>query len=315
VRRQILLLLALLAAPGGLFAQKAQNTSLTENYSVGYVMVPFTALDGRGRAITDLRQRDVHLDVENVPVRTDLFEKSMNAPVSFTILVDGSGSMALAGKLASARAAVDALLAQRLPGDDYSVYLFTAGEAREVVPFTDDADAIRRAMSGVRPWGKTAFFDALATMPDRSRLGRNPTRAIVLLSDGIDNASTLTREQLGSLLQGVGIPIYPLGLRDRSEEMLLRMNASKEELSDVELLDEVANFTGGRLHLGNEPEQLREAVASIENDLRSQYLIGFSPTGRGAVKYRQISLKLARRVSSVRVRSGYRGTEPPALAE
>jgi Ca-activated chloride channel family protein len=315
VRRQTLLLLALLAVPGLTFAQKAQPASLTENYSVGYVMVPFTALDGRGRAITDLRQRDVHLDVENTPVRTDLFEKSMNAPVSFTILVDGSGSMALAGKLASARAAVDALLAQRLPGDDYSIYLFTAGEAREVVPFTDDADTIRRAMTAVRPWGKTAFFDALARMPDRSRLGRNPTRAIVLLSDGIDNASTLTREQLGALLQGVGIPIYPLGLRDHSEEMLLRMNASKEELSDVELLDEVANLTGGRLHLGNEPDQLRQAVASIENDLRSQYLIGFSPTGRGAVKYRPISLKLARRVSSVRVRSGYRGTEPPALAE
>jgi Ca-activated chloride channel family protein len=315
VRRQTLFLLALLAVPGLTFAQKVQPASLSENYSVGYVMVPFTALDHRGRAITDLRQRDVHLDVENRPVRTDLFEKSMNAPVSFTILVDGSGSMALAGKLASARAAVDALLAQSLPGDDYSIYLFTAGEAREVVPFTDDVNAVRRAMVDVHPWGKTAFFDALATMPDRSRLGRNPTRAIVLLSDGIDNASTLTREQLGALLQGVGIPIYPLGLRNHSEEMLLRMNASKEELSDIELLDEVANLTGGRLHLGNEPEQLREAVTSIETDLRSQYLIGFSPTGKGAVKYRQISLKLARRVGSVRVRSGYRGTEPPALAE
>ena len=52
----------------------------------------------------------------------------------------------------------------------------------------------------------------------------------------------------------------------------------------------------------------------IEKVLRAQYLIGFPPTGKGAVKYRRISLELAGRVRSVRVRAGYRGTEPPVLS-
>jgi hypothetical protein len=58
----------------------------------------------------------------------------------------------------------------------------------------------------------------------------------------------------------------------------------------------------------------RFAVSHIEDDLRAQYLIGFAPTGKGAVKYRTISLKLTGRARAVRVRAGYLGTEPPLVA-
>ena len=86
-----------------------------------------------------------------------------------------------------------------------------------------------------------------------------------------------------------------------------------ESLSDLELLEEIARLTGGRLYVGDRPEQLAAAVVGIETALRAQYLIGFTPTGKGAVKYRRISLRLAGRARSVRVRAGYRGTEPPVL--
>lgn len=302
-------LIALLFLATAAFAQDDQH--LKETVSVGYVMVPFTVLTGHGNPITDLRESEIELEVDGSRVRSDLFEKSQNAPVSFTILVDGSGSMALAGKMESARAAVDALLAKRLPGDDFSVYVFAESEARELVPFTDDVAAIRHAVATIKPFGKTAFFDALSTMPERSRLGRNPTRAVILLSDGIDNASTLSRDELARRLEGVAIPIYPLGLREPAEQT----GASRDERSDVALLDDVATLTGGRLYIGNHPDQLSSAVEALEKNLRAQYLIGFTPTGRGAVKYRHISLKLAGRVRAVRVRAGYLGTEPPLAAE
>jgi len=259
-----------------------------------------------------LRSGEVRLFVDGEPVRSDMFEKSQNAPVSFTILLDGSGSMALAGKMDSARAAIGALLAHRQPGDDFSLWVFAESEAREMVPFTDKPAAITNALATVTPYGKTAFFDALATMPERSRLGRNPSRAIVLLSDGIDNASLLKRDDLARLLEGVAVPIYPLGIRDPHEQTSAKR--SREELSDIDLLEEVANLTGGKLYLGNEPQQIALAVSNIEKDLRAQYLIGFAPTGRGAVKYRRIALKLAGRVQTVRVRAGYLGTEPPMVA-
>ena len=305
-------LLAVLSSAVPLFAQGSDpQQRMSDTVSVGYVMIPFTVLTAKDAPITDLRSSEVQLFVDGQPVRSDMFEKSENAPVSFTILLDASGSMALAGKMDAARAAVGALVAHRRPGDDFALYVFAETVSREVVPFTDDPSKITRALADVQPYGKTAFFDALSTMPERSRLGRNSSRAIVLLSDGIDNASTLTRRDLAGLLQGVSVPIYPLGIRDPGEAPTVHR---REELSDLELLREVASLTGGKLTLGNEPQQIALAVASIEKDLRAQYLIGFTPTGHGAVKYREISLKLAGRIRSVRVRAGYLGTEPPLIA-
>src|SRR5881398_1746553 len=82
---------ALLALPA--FAQSdAPPGVMSESVSVGYVMIPFTVLGDRGRPITDLRDAEVNLTVDGQSVRSDMFEKSQNAPVSFTILLDGSGS-------------------------------------------------------------------------------------------------------------------------------------------------------------------------------------------------------------------------------
>lgn len=295
-------------------AQAQQAPGLTESVSVGYVMVPFTPLDAKGHAIHNLGRKEVRLAVEGKTVRTDLFERSDNAPASFTILVDGSGSMALAGKMDGARAAVDALLDQRREGDDFSLSVFAESSATEVVPFTQDIDAIRRAMRDIKPYGKTAFFDALSRMPDQSRMGRNPTRAIILLSDGIDNASALSRKATESLLEGVTVPVYPLGLRDAAEAPGRRADGSIDEsASDLALLEEIAEVTGGRMTIGTDPEALRKAIVAIGGDLRAQYLIGFTPTAHGDVRYRRMNLVLPHRVRSVRVRSGYRGTEPPVV--
>src|SRR3954453_2619993 len=286
---------------------------MSESVSVGYVMIPFTVLGDQGRPITDLRDAEVNLTVDGAPVRSDMFEKSQNAPVSFTILLDGSGSMALAGKMDSAFAAIGALIGHRRPGDDFSLYVFAESQAVEVAPFTENPNDITRALGHVKPYGKTAFFDALATMPERSKLGRNPSRAIILLSDGIDNASSLTRAQLAQQLQGISVPIYSLGLRE-PEKQADNGKRPREDLSDIGLLNEVATLTGGKLYLGNTPQQIADAVSHIEDDLRAQYLIGFAPTGKGAVKYRTISLKLKGRARAVRVRAGFLGTEPPLVA-
>jgi VWFA-related protein len=304
--RKATTLLVLLVATAPAFAQ------FDEQVSVSYVMIPFTALSANGAPVTDLKAKDVSLLVDNQPVPTDMFEMSFNAPVSWTILLDGSGSMGLAGKIDAAKAAINALTARRRAGDDFALYLFDSrGHANELVPFTENPSAITRALDLVKPWGKTAFFDALAEMPARTDLGRNPSRAIILLSDGIDNASKLTREQIQKRLEAVAIPIYAFGLREPAEQR--QVPAISEEMSNINLLEELASATGGKLFVGNQPEQLAKAMDGIESALRAQYLIGFSPTGKGTVKYRRISLKLAGRVRSVRVRAGYRGTEPPVL--
>jgi Ca-activated chloride channel family protein len=302
-----LLLLALTAS--------AQAQDFTEQVSVSYVMVPFTVLGSKGAPITDLKSKEVSLLVDNQKVATDMFELSLNAPVSWTILLDGSGSMGLAGKIDAAKAVINAITARRKNGDDFALFVFDSeGRANELVPFTENPGAITRALDVVRPWGKTAFFDALAEMPERSELGRNPSRAIILLSDGIDNASKLTRAEVAKRMEAVSIPVYAFSLREPGEVALSKTAPVSEELANFDLLAELANATGGQLIVGNHPQTLAKSMDTIEKALRAQYLIGFSPTGKGAVKYRRISLQLAGRVRSVRVRAGYRGTEPPVLS-
>lgn len=312
MRLLVCLLVSLI--PASLWAQ-TPSMEVSDAVSVDYVMIPFTALGSKGTPITDLSARDVRLFVDGVRVESDLFEKSMNAPVSFIILLDGSGSMALAGKMEGARAAVQALLASRKPGDDFALYVFDHETAHELVPFTEDPRRIVDALETVKPYGKTAFFDALATMPQRSAAGKNPTRAIILLSDGIDNASRLTRLQLAAKLEGVAVPIYALAPRDPAERSRSRRGPVSETLSDIQLLEEIATSTGGRLFLGTKPQHFVTAVAGLDRALRAQYLIGFPPTGKGEIKYRRISLQLAGRARAVRVRAGYRGTEPPKTKE
>jgi VWFA-related protein len=305
------ILLTLLAALATSVAS-ASAQDFTEQVLVSYVMVPFSVLGPKGVPITDLAEKEVSLLVDGKKVATDLFERSMNAPVSWTILLDGSGSMALAGKMEAAKAAINALTARRREGDDFALYVFDSeGHANELVPFTENPGAITRALDVVKPWGKTAFFDALAQMPERSELGRNGSRAIILLSDGIDNASKLTRADVEKQMEGVAIPVYAFGLREPAEVGVKRVAAISEEMSNIDLLQELATASGGKVFVGNRPETLATAMDGIEKALRAQYLIGFPPTGKGAVKYRRISLELAGRVRSVRVRAGYRGTEPP----
>ena len=307
--------LALLAAARGVEAQEPsappKGPPQAAAVSVGTVLVPIVVTDEKGRTIPGLKEQDFSLLVEGKAVVLDLFSASDEAPVSFTILVDGSGSMGLAGKLEGARAAIEALVGSAKPGDDFSLHVFSEGAVREIVPFTEDGGRIVRAAATVKPWGKTAFFDALVKMPDRTLLGKNGSRAIVLLTDGIDNASLLTREKMEEVLQGVDVPVYPIGLRTGG--LLASPGEPGERDVDVDLLRRIAFETGGRFALVEDPGRLPGAVKEIEKDLRSQYLLGFTPTGVGPVKYRSFSLVISKRIGTYRTRSGYRGTEPPWL--
>lgn len=314
--KRTLALLLLLATATGAFAQA--DPHFTEKVNVNYVIVPFVALGSKGIPIMDITPRNIALYVDGQPVDTDMFELAMNAPVSWTILFDASGSMGVGSKMEAAKSAIRALISRRQEGDDFGLFVFDSkGTARELVPYTENPAAITRALDVVKPWGRTAFYDALSEMPERSELGRNASRAILLLSDGIDNASRLTREQIEKLMEGVATPIYAFALREAGEKRLKAApDATPEQLEmgwNLDLLEELAAATGGQVFVGNQPEKLAAAMDGIGKVLRAQYLVGFSPTGKGGIKYRRFTLKVGKRTSSLRVRAGYRGTEAPIL--
>lgn len=301
-------LVSLAACPAE--AQTATDPVASDSIAVDYVLVPFVAFNDRGKPIRNLRERDVKLFVDGSQINLDFFERSHDGPVSFTILVDASGSMALGGKMEGARRALETLIKKRIPGDDYSLYSFSMGEVRLLEPFTTDGEKILSAFRSVEPYGKTALFDALLRMPDKTILGKNGARAIILLSDGLDNASTVSRAQLAEILEGVSVPVYPMSLRTPESALDPQLRNNLEAKLDLAVLAGVAGSSGGRLTVAQEPNDLSRAVDQMLQELRSQYLMGFSPSGEGAIRYRPISLSLRRSVSSVRIRGGYRGTAP-----
>ena len=302
-----LMLLLAFAVPA---TAEDQTDRFNQTVNVGYVVVPFVARDRSGKPLDELRKKDVKLFVDGQEVALDLFEKVGNAPVSYAILLDGSGSMGLSGKMDGARVAISTLLERAKKGDDFALHLFAEGEVRELVPFTSDVKRIMNTVYEVEPWGKTAFFDALAKMPDRSLLGNNGSRAIILVTDGFDNASEMTSDQLNDLLGGVDVPVYALGIRPEVPDDP-EVRKLTDALLDIDILKRLSEVSGGRAAIVDNPTELRSAVLDIEKELRAQYLVGFSPTGRGPVRYRRIALELPRRARSVHVRGGYRGTEPP----
>jgi Ca-activated chloride channel homolog len=311
LRRLMTLTMTMLVASVTLSAQQEPQGRFEDSISVGYVIAPIAITDSRGRAIRGVKASDVRLFVDGKEVATDMFEPVENAPISFTILVDASGSMGLAGKMIGARIAVANLLGMRRPGDEFALFTFHSDRIEERVPFTKDADEIMRSMRKIKPFGRTAFFDALAVMPEKTLVGSNGAKCIVLLTDGLDNASSLTREQFETVLQGVSVPVYPLTIRFPQDPS---RPATDEHGLDLVVLNRIAEASGGRMTVETDVVSLKKAISNLDADLRSQYLLGFSPTGEGGIKYRKFSVRLRGWGWHARLRGGYIGTQPPYRA-
>jgi VWFA-related protein len=311
MKRLLVLPLLLLASfAGGQDAKKPPEEPPTFSESAGaeYVMLPVLVTDKNGKFAANLHKEDFVLKVGDRQVPVDTFDRDESAPVSFAFLVDTSGSMGVAGKLENAKAAIRTIVRARQSGDDYALFAFSEGEVRMVQDFSPDPSNLLSSLSELEASGQTALFDAVAATPERMMRGRNNKRAIVLFTDGVDNASELTAEKMAELLQRVSVPVYPVGMKDSTFDVLTQRQ--RQELS-VDTLQMLAASSGGKLHLVGDDDDLRPLASQISSEVRQQYLLGFAPSGKGDVKYRIVFVSVNKPGSwVVRTRRGYRGTAP-----
>ncbi len=294
--------------------QEAQQKLPTYSETVGseYVLVPVVVLDKKGRFVEGLEKKNFQLRVQGVRVDLDTFEKDDNAPASFAFLIDTSGSMRIANKLEYAKAAVRHIVSQRKPGDDFALFAFAEEEVRVLADFSRDPARLLAALDGLEAGGKTALFDAVAATPSRMLAGRNGKRAIVLFTDGVDNASKLTPAEMAGILQQVSIPVYAVGMKNASFDRLT--DEERNQLS-VDNLRMLSASSGGKLFLPGGEEDLRPVAEKVTAEVRKQYLLGFTPSGQGALEYRVLVVTVLKPGSwDVRTRRGYRGTAPVAAA-
>ena len=288
----------------------ADAPTYTESVGAEYVLLPVVVLDKKGRFVDGLQKKDFRVRVETSAVELDTFERDDGAPVSMAFLVDTSGSMEIAGKMENTKRAIRSIVEARQPGDDFALFAFSEGEVRMVADFSSDSRKILRGLDELSPGGQTALFDAVAATPKLLK-GKNAKRAILLFTDGVDNASKLSPGQMAEILQQVSTPVYAIGMKNVMYDLLDQKQ--REELF-VENLRMLAASSGGKMFLVGE-EDLRPLAARLNSEVRKQYILGFSPSGRGELKYRVVFVSVAKKGNwVVRTRRGYRGTAPSTSA-
>jgi len=317
-KRLWILAAALLLAAAGQAQEKPDEKSqgklpaFTESVGSEYVLVPVVVLDKKGRFVEGLEKKNFQLRVQGVLVQLDTFENDDSAPVSFAFLIDTSGSMKLASKLEYAKAAVRRIIAQRRAGDDFALFAFAEDEVRLVADFSRDPARLLASLGELEAGGKTALFDAVAATPSKMLAGKNGKRAIILFTDGVDNASRLKPDEMAEILQQVSIPVYAVGMKNSSFDRLT--DEERNQLS-VDNLRMLAASSGGKMFLPAGDEDLGPTVEKIGAEVRKQYLLGFTPSGQGELKYRILVVSVLKPGSwEVRTRRGYRGSAPAAPA-
>jgi VWFA-related protein len=292
--------------------EKERLPTYTESAGSEYVLVPVVVLDKKGRFVEGLEKKNFQLRVQGVPVDLDTFEKDDNAPVSYAFLIDTSGSMKLARKLEYAKSAVRHIVRERKPGDDFALFTFAEEEVEMVPDFSRNPSRLLAALDDLEAGGRTALFDAVAATPSRLMAGKNGKRAIILFTDGVDNASKLSPAEMAEILQQVSTPVYAIGMKNASFDRLTDEEQSQLSVDNLRML---AASSGGKMFLPGGEEDLAPIAEKIGAEVRKQYLLGFTPSGRGELKYRILVVNVLKKGNwDVRARRGYRGTAPVSAA-
>jgi len=286
----------------GLAAAQAQSGGtgqyrITSN--VDLVVLEVAVLDRRGRYVRDLTKNDFEILEDGRPQTIALFHDE-DIPVAAGVIVDSSGSMG--PKRRDMIAAALAFLRASNPGDDVFVTNFNERVALGLppeVPFTADSDLLRAALTGMPAGGRTALYDAIAAGLEHIRQSRHQRKFLIAFSDGGDNASRRTLDQIIRAIQESEVTVYTIGLFD-----------SRDPDRNPGVLKRLAKLSGGKAYFPAEMKCVPEVCRSIAEDIRSRYVIGYTPSRPGrANEFRQIQVRVhapGRERLEARTRSGYR---------
>jgi VWFA-related protein len=284
--------------------------TFSDTVSVSQILVPVLVRTRSGYA-KHLDAKDFRLLVDGRPVTIQSFDRNTEAPTSLVVLQDLSGSMGTGGKIEQSREVARYFFNHAQAGDEFELATFSSGRGQVEVPFTSNAAALNDAVSRWDGYGTTALQDAVAWIPEISAAGHNSRRFAVVVTDGVDNASTLSPEEAREIVRAAQVPVYVLGLGSGSPYELTPGGKKMYRYADV--LNLLAGATGGRYYPISRSEDLTKALASIEQDLRNQYVLGFS-TREGKPAYRRLAVEVTAKGLGDRVtvifRRGYQGPPP-----
>jgi VWFA-related protein len=258
----------LLIATVSLLAQFKSDVRLVEVY--------VSVFDRKGLPVDDLKKERFRVLDEGRPQPIVSFEPASDA-LSCAILIDTTGSMR--DSLGSVRNAVSTLLDQMRPDDTVAIYSFNTS-LNILQDFTTDRASAKRAVQRTRAGGETALFDAIS-QASHEMAPRAGKKAIVLFTDGADNASHLVPDAAIKRALKTGIPIYAVAEGEATREgQLLRQ------------LRSLATQTGGLCYQAKNGHDVAKVFGDIQAELRHMYLLSYTPPHGDETKWRAIQISI-----------------------
>ncbi|HYA18077.1 MAG TPA: VWA domain-containing protein [Bryobacteraceae bacterium] len=249
------------------------------------VLIPVTVTDPLNRFVTGLDQDAFKVFEDKVEQKIVSFG-SEDAPLSIGIVFDTSGSMG--PKLEKSRQAVSEFFKTANPEDE--AFLVEFSDRPELAtPFTHNLEEIQNRLTFTQSKGRTALLDGVYLALHAMKKAQNPRKALVVISDGGDNSSRYTENEVKNLVKEADVQIYAIGIY----EPVASRGRTAEELAGPGLLTDISEPTGGRHFLVENLSELPDVAAKIGIELRNQYVLGYSPNNQTRDgKYRKVNVKL-----------------------
>lgn len=271
------------------------------------VVFSATAVDGKGRPVTNLRRQDFRVFEEGRLQPISRFHGGQELPARILLLVDGSGSMNEELKIASVRFAAERVLEALSDEDEVALAGFDS-RYWGVVAFTRDRDAIRAGLATVEPFGSTALHDALDKAARDIASHGEGRRAVVVISDGVDTSSEKTPDEVLARSRALDVPIYAITavspLDDPESDRYVGQKHKAAAVAGSEALERYAALSGGAAFRISTYAGLRKAAERISVELKHQYRLGYDPP-EGPARFRRVEVRTTRKGVTVRTRSGY----------
>ncbi len=288
-------------------AQNDQDIAATIKTSVNEVNVVFTVTDKHGRFVKDLKKDDVKVFDDNKPQDIRSFRSETDLPLRVGLLIDASNSIRDRFKFEQ-EAAIEFLNQIVRPKSDKAFVIGFDSVAEVTQDYTDSTEALAHGVRMLKAGGGTALFDAIyyacrekLQNPPAGPNGATSRRAMILLSDGEDNQSRVTREEAVEMAQRAAVIIYAIstnitGIKTRGDKVLERF----------------AETTGGRLFTPFKLQDVADAFTEIQDELRSQYALTYHPPDlANDGRYRTIAIDAPNKKNlKVRARKGYYAPKP-----
>lgn len=270
------------------------------------VVLSATALDGDGRPVTDLRREELRVMEDGRPQRIEHFSHGKDSPLRLLFLADASGSMSGTLKTTSTRMALVQLLASLGPSDQAALAAFDH-KYWGVVQFTTDRKKIEQAYSEIEPYSSTALHDALDKAAHDLASHGEGRRAVVVLTDGIDTASSKSAEEVIARSKALDVPIYAMSVVSPIDDPRSDRYAGDREADatkGAEILTRYSELSGGRAFTVSDFRGLKAAADRIVGELKHQYRLGYDPPP-GPPVFRRVAVKTTRKGVIIKTRSGY----------